>query len=117
MEKWVGKAALVTGASAGIGKAIAEALVRNGMKVFACARSEEKLKEHASKLNQCQKGEFFSVKCDVTNEQEILEMFKYIKERFGEIHLCVNNVGICHEGSLLHGNTDVGYIVFSMLLV
>ena len=43
MERWVGRVALVTGASSGIGKAVTEELVKHGMKVVGCARNLEKL--------------------------------------------------------------------------
>lgn len=43
MERWRGRVALVTGASVGIGAAVARALVQHGMKVVGCARSVEKI--------------------------------------------------------------------------
>jgi NADP-dependent 3-hydroxy acid dehydrogenase YdfG len=43
MEKWVGRVALVTGASAGFGESIARRLVKHGMKVVGCARNIEKI--------------------------------------------------------------------------
>ncbi len=43
MERWVGRVALVTGGSMGIGAAIVQCLVKQGMKVAACARSLDKL--------------------------------------------------------------------------
>jgi NADP-dependent 3-hydroxy acid dehydrogenase YdfG len=43
MDRWKGRVALVTGASAGIGAAVAEDLVQHGMKVVGCARNVEKI--------------------------------------------------------------------------
>ncbi len=43
MERWIGKVALVTGASAGIGYAVAKTLVQNGMKVLGIARNTDKI--------------------------------------------------------------------------
>ena len=46
MDRWVGKVALVTGASAGIGAALVRKLVSEGVNVAACARDLDKLKVH-----------------------------------------------------------------------
>ena len=43
MERWAGRVALVTGASAGIGAALVERLVKHGMKVVGCARNVERI--------------------------------------------------------------------------
>lgn len=58
MERWVGRVALVTGASVGIGAAITRALVKHGMKVVGCARNVQQIEVtyrvfHASWSRQC----------------------------------------------------------------
>ncbi|XP_078490512.1 dehydrogenase/reductase SDR family member 11-like [Ciona intestinalis] len=107
MDRWIGKVAVVTGASAGIGEAIVKNLVGHGMKVVGCARNEEKLKQIASEINGKGQGEMFPFKCDVTDESNILEMFKFVKEKFGKIHVLVNNAGLAHEAPVTSGKTEV----------
>lgn len=104
MNNWVGKIALVTGASAGIGTSVVEKLVKNGMKVAACARNFERLEEIASKLNAQGPGEMFSIRCDLSVEKEIMEMFQKIEAKYGMLHVCVNNAGLAHSAPLLSGS-------------
>ena len=106
MEKWFGKVALVTGGSAGIGAAIVDKLVTHGLKVVSCARNIEKLEELASKLKD-EKGEVCPYQYDLRKEDDIISMFKLIKEKFGTIHVCINNAGLAHNASLLDGETEV----------
>ena len=106
MDRWVGKLALVTGASVGIGCAIAENLVKQGVNVVGCARNIEKLKEIEKKLEK-ESGKFHPFQCDLRKEDDILSMFKFIKEKFGALHICVNNAGLAHKASLLEGSTEV----------
>ena len=105
MEKWNGKVALVTGASAGIGAATVNALVKHGMKVISCARNFEKLQELASKLRN-EKGEVHPYRCDLRKEEDILAMFEFVKQKFGVLHVCINNAGLAHKASLLEGTTE-----------
>jgi len=105
MTSLSGKVALVTGASIGIGQETAERLVKLGMKVVGCARNESALKEIASKANSVGPGEMIPVKCDLTDESQVLDMFKVIDEKFGKLHVCVNNAGLGHDAPLLSGET------------
>uniref|UniRef100_H2ZIJ3 Dehydrogenase/reductase SDR family member 11 n=1 Tax=Ciona savignyi TaxID=51511 RepID=H2ZIJ3_CIOSA len=106
MDRWSDKVAVVTGASVGIGEAIVKKLVGHGMKVVGCARNEEKLKKIALEINGNGPGEMFPFKCDVKEESNIVEMFQYIKEKFGTVHVLVNNAGLGHRAPLLSGKTE-----------
>ncbi|XP_022085836.1 dehydrogenase/reductase SDR family member 11-like [Acanthaster planci] len=102
MQRWAGRIALVTGASAGIGQATAKVLARHGMKVVGCARNIKPIEDDARDLSSDSTvtGSLHAIKCDLTQEGEILAMFAEIKERFGGVDVCVSNAGISHSGSL-----------------
>ena len=114
MDRWTDKVALVTGASDGIGAVIAKVLVEHGMKVIGCARNLTKLNDVATEANQCEKGEMFSYQCDLMEENQILKMFSFIKEKFGTIHVCINNAAIIHNTSILEGKTSVSSLEVSL---
>ncbi|KAF5272817.1 hypothetical protein FQA39_LY07844 [Lamprigera yunnana] len=104
MDQWQGKVAIVTGASAGCGEAIATALVDSGMQVVGLARREEKLNELSRRLNKSGKsGKFHPVKCDITNENDIKNAFQWVKNNLKEVHVLVNNAGIGKPLGLLSG--------------
>lgn len=107
MTEVKGKVALITGASTGIGEAIARKLVNLEMKVVGCARNENTLKKLSTELNKCGPGKFYPIKCDVTKENEVFEMFKFIENKFGTLHVCINNAGIAHNAPILSGETKV----------
>ncbi|KAL3991662.1 translation initiation factor eIF-2B subunit alpha [Sarotherodon galilaeus] len=107
MERWRGRVALVTGASVGIGAAVAVELVRLGMKVVGCARDVGKIQQLAA---ECQSaghpGVLVPFKCDLTKEEEILAMFAAIKEQHKGVDVCINNAGLAHPEALLNGKTS-----------
>ncbi|XP_030600728.1 dehydrogenase/reductase SDR family member 11-like [Archocentrus centrarchus] len=107
MERWRGRVALVTGASVGIGAAIAVELVRFGMKVVSCARDVGKIQKLAA---ECQSaghpGVLVPFKCDLTKEEEILSMFEAIKEQHKGVDVCINNAGLAHPELLINGKTS-----------
>ncbi|XP_055344776.1 dehydrogenase/reductase SDR family member 11-like [Paramacrobiotus metropolitanus] len=105
MERWKGRVALVTGASAGIGYAIADALARNGMKVIGCARNTEKILE-LGKMHKSGPGSVEAVVCDVSQPEQITAMFEHIEKRYKYIDVLVNNAGIASFASLLSGKTE-----------
>ena len=78
----------VTGASTGIGKALAIKFSKNGWKVAISARRLELLEE-ISKKNE----NIFSFPLDVTNKDECSKVFSEIKNKFGQIDLCIFSTG------------------------
>ncbi|KAK7883082.1 hypothetical protein WMY93_029256 [Mugilogobius chulae] len=107
MERWRGRVALVTGASVGIGAEIAKALVLHGMKVVGCARDVDKIKKLSEECRAAgHSGVLVPYKCDLTNEEEILSMFAYIKVQHQGVDVCINNAGLAHSDTLLNGKTS-----------
>ncbi|XP_064606930.1 dehydrogenase/reductase SDR family member 11-like [Liolophura sinensis] len=105
MERWRGRVALVTGASKGIGSQITRVLASHGLKVVACARSEDKLQELAEEL-QSSMGDVFPIRCDLRSEVDILKMFAAIEERWGGVDVCVNNAGLALNASIIDGDSE-----------
>lgn len=97
MDGWRGRVALVTGASAGIGASIAQALVMKGMKVVACAQRLGRLEEMAREVNKGNHGgQLFPFKCDLADMTDIKNMFDWIEkdEELGKVDVCICNAGI-----------------------
>ena len=86
------KAAIVTGAGTGIGRAIALALAREGAKVAVAGRRREKLGEVAQAIRQAG-GEALVTVCDVSSEADSYRAVKDAEEAFGHVNVLVNNAG------------------------
>lgn len=96
-----GKAALVTGASRGIGREIALELARQGANVAVnFAGSEAKANEVVDEIKALGR-DAFTVKCNVANPDEVSEMVKAAIERFGRLDIVVNNAGITRDNLLM----------------
>lgn len=99
-----GKTAIVTGASRGIGKAIALALAANGAKVACVARSADKLKETADEIAAAG-GSAEVHPCDVTNSEAVTKLVEGLSEKWGQVDIVVNNAGITAD-TLIPRMTD-----------
>lgn len=97
MRRWENKLALVTGASAGIGRAVARALLATGMRVAGCARRAERLEEIEGLIP-------YTV--DLRDERQILDMFADLESGHGGVDVLVNNAGLGHRAPLLSGATE-----------
>ena len=90
-----GKTAIVTGASRGIGKVIAEKLFEAGATVILIARNEEKLKQLSEKLNN---SPYYPL--DITDREKVVQTFKEIQKEY-TIDILVNNAGITRDNILM----------------
>jgi 3-oxoacyl-[acyl-carrier protein] reductase len=100
MGKLDGRAALVTGASQGIGRAIALELARNGATVALCARSEDKLAAVADEI-RASGGTAQTFPLDLASEDSIHSTAKAVLERLGKVDILVNNAGITRDTLML----------------
>ncbi|WP_265112076.1 SDR family NAD(P)-dependent oxidoreductase [Halosolutus halophilus] len=89
-----GEAAIVTGASSGIGRAIAERYADNGVNVVVCARSVDDLEAVADGINESDRpGKALAVECDITDWDMVESVAEATIEEFGSIDVLVNNAG------------------------
>ena len=95
--------AIVTGASSGIGQAIAEKFAAEGMNVVLAARNKEKLEEITSAINQAGKGEALAVSTDVSKHEDVAAMYKTAVDHFGSVAIYVNNAGVMLSGAVTDG--------------
>jgi 3-oxoacyl-[acyl-carrier protein] reductase len=94
------KVALVTGASRGLGKAIALALAQEGAAIAAVARSEDALKETLEAIRALG-GTVEPFALDVADESAVEAAVEKIAARFGHIDILVNNAGVTRDGLLM----------------
>ena len=94
------RVALVTGASQGIGRAVALRLAQDGFSVALAARNEDKLKQVAAEIAAAGgRAELFTL--DVSNEESIKATAKGVLAHFGKLDVLINNAGITRDNLLL----------------
>ncbi|XP_055623912.1 farnesol dehydrogenase-like [Toxorhynchites rutilus septentrionalis] len=107
MERWQNKVAIVTGASSGIGASIAKTLAQAGMVTIGLARRIDRVEALKKTLSDDIAARFYALQCDVSKEEDILVAFKFVEEKFGGVHVLVNNAGTYQQVDLLGvGNSE-----------
>lgn len=101
-----GKSALVTGASRGIGRAIAIELARQGVNVAVNFAGNAKKAEDVVAEIKALGSQAFAIKADVANSDEVAAMVKETVDAFGSLDILVNNAGITRDGLIMRMKED-----------
>lgn len=88
-----GRAAAVAAASRGIGRAVADALAREGARVAICARGEEALQKAAAEIEERYKAPVFAFRADVSVPAGARAFIRKAVREFGTVDILVNNAG------------------------
>ena len=99
------KTILITGASRGIGHALALAYAKKQYNLVICGRNSRTLENTADEIRLLG-ADCLAVPCDVGKYEEVKALFDRISERFGNIDVLINNAGISHIGLLQDMSID-----------
>ncbi|MDP4144630.1 MAG: SDR family oxidoreductase [Bacillota bacterium] len=102
--KLIGKVALITGASKGIGKSIAVEFAKEGALVIVNYCKDKEAADDTVNIIRQNGGYAIAVKCDVSVLSDVNAMVEEVVPRFGEINILVNNAGISHIGLFMDMN-------------
>lgn len=94
MKDFNGNVAVVTGAASGIGKALVERCVAEGMQVVMADIEAEALTDSAAQFQSAGDSHILPVICDVSKREQVENLAKRAMETFGEVHLLFNNAGV-----------------------
>jgi NAD(P)-dependent dehydrogenase (short-subunit alcohol dehydrogenase family) len=100
--RMTGKKAVVTGASAGIGKAITWALAREGVDVAICARHKAPLEETAAEISKATGRKIYPILADLTKAPDADNFINKAHHALGRIDILVNNAGSAPGGVIAH---------------
>ena len=89
-----GKVAVVTGGTRGIGRAITERLLTEGASVAFCGRSADAVATARQEIAEATGGDVFGEAADVSKPADVRRFFQGVDNRFGALHILINNAGV-----------------------
>jgi len=95
-----GKTAVVTGASKGIGRAVAQALAEEGVTLVICARTPEEIERTAAAIADATGVAVYPLAADLSQAEEVARLAAFALERLGQVDILVNNAGAIPAGTL-----------------
>ena len=99
MDRFVGRVALVTGVTSGIGQEIAKELVRAGLEVVGVGRRQERLEKLTREMAN-EKGKLHTVAADLSREEDVSRVYKWIDDNLGGVSIVVNNAAVLTTSKL-----------------
>jgi short-subunit dehydrogenase len=89
-----GEVAVITGSSRGLGFVLAREFAREGCRIVICARDQDELDRARRELG----SDTLAIRCDVTDRNQVRELIRRAKDRFGRVDILVNNAGTIQVG-------------------
>jgi dehydrogenase/reductase SDR family member 7B len=112
--KTEGKVTWITGASSGIGEALASELFDRGATVILSARSAAKLEEIKARFDEKAQGRCIVVPCDVTSESSVQDALKQVTQLAGRVDILINNAGVSQRSYALNTSLEVDRELFEV---
>jgi len=97
------KTALITGGGRGIGRAIALAFAREGVRIAVAARTAEQVEQVANEIG----NGAIALVCDVADPESVARMFSEMRERIGDADILVNNAGIAESATVVNTTDEL----------
>ena len=113
MNSFEGKVAVITGGASGIGYALASEFAKNGAKIVIADIEEAALEKTERELSGIA-GPIAALKCDVRDFEELVSLREQVIERFGKVHIVVNNAGVSITGPIWQLSLDDWHWVYDV---
>ncbi|HKL13798.1 MAG TPA: SDR family oxidoreductase [Halanaerobiales bacterium] len=112
-----GNSALITASSSGLGKAVAKAMVQEGVNVVVNGRHEDKLKQTVQELNDLNRGKVVGQVADITKKDDIIKLVDTTYNTFGKLDHIITSAGGPPSKSFMETTDEEWYKTFDLLVM